>query len=66
MAFDVYVLSLPVSQFKSIKKAVRVLVNAGMPVDEACTFIVSKHQDNAMRRSQYHADREFSSVRKLS
>lgn len=40
----VYLLQLPISQFKAIKKAARVLVNAGMSTDAAIDLLVETHR----------------------
>jgi hypothetical protein len=45
-----YIVSLPLSEFKAIKKAVATLRRAGMHTEEALAHLIQAHKDN---RTQY-------------
>ena len=48
-----YLLTLPLAELKSIKRAVNILVRVGMLRDDATELVITKHQD------RHHAYREM-------
>lgn len=49
MNYAEYLLTLPMAQFKAIKKAVAMLVRTGMYREDAIRIIVEQHQSNGQR-----------------
>jgi len=50
-----YLVSLTVSEFRAIKRAISTLTRAGVSSDNAVCIIVTAHRENRESRSRYRA-----------
>lgn len=48
-----YILRLPLTEYKAIKKAVGILVRAGMTREEALSHLVQAHSDSKASKNGY-------------
>jgi phosphoribosylcarboxyaminoimidazole (NCAIR) mutase len=53
MNYDAYLLSLSISDFRKVKKAIRLLLSVGVNADNALAVIIEAHRTRRERYSDY-------------
>jgi hypothetical protein len=57
MDYGVYLVSLSLSEYRALRKAIAVLVRAGIPREDALQIIVTAHQNKARRYEGFQVAR---------
>jgi len=52
-----YLISLPLAQFRAIQQAIKVLARGGMCREEALHIIVQQHRESSIRQRQIRQER---------